>query len=276
VWLHFDAKYKLSDFGLLKDVAGVDEDLSHQPVRDDLLKMHVYLGAIRRTVGSYVLFPGAGQANDPFRAYTELLPGLGAFSLRPVAGGADTQVLRTFLDDVLIHVGSVATQERRHRYWEHQIFPSGGSAPGSVGHEPIEGLPPADTSVLLGFVRSPEQRDWILRTDLYNMRADLARNGSVSVHSREASSQVLVLYDANNVLGVWRLSGTASVLTANQLRGLGYPAPRGDAYLCVELLDKISEATDLGLKYVRVRALAEALAKPFGSPAVTTWAELTS
>ncbi len=60
VWLHFDAKYKLSDFGLLKDVAGVDEDLIDQPVRDDLLKMHVYLGAIRRTVGSYVLFPGAG------------------------------------------------------------------------------------------------------------------------------------------------------------------------------------------------------------------------
>ncbi len=28
VWLHFDAKYKLSDFGLLQDVAGLDEDLS--------------------------------------------------------------------------------------------------------------------------------------------------------------------------------------------------------------------------------------------------------
>jgi uncharacterized protein len=276
LWLHFDAKYKLSDFGLMRDVAGVDEELSHQPVRDDLLKMHVYLGAIRRTVGSYVLFPGAGKANDPYRAYTELLPGLGAFSLRPIVGGADTQALRAFLDDVLRHVASVATQERRHRYWEHQIFPAGGSAPGSVGYEPIEGLPPADTSVLLGFVRSDEQRNWILRTRLYNMRADLARDGSVTVHSREASTQLLVLYSATAILGAWRLSGIATVLTRAQLLSLGYPAPRGDAYVCVQLQDSVWEAVGLGLAHSRVRGLAEALAKPFGSPAVTSWAALTT
>jgi predicted component of viral defense system (DUF524 family) len=276
VWLHFDAKYKLSDFGLLQDVAGVDEDLSHQPVRDDLLKMHVYLGAIRRTVGSYVLFPGAGKANDPYRAYTELLPGLGAFSLRPVVGGADTQALRAFLDDVLTHVASVATQERRHRYWEHQIFPAETRAPGSLGREPIQGLPPADTTVLLGFVRTDKQRDWVLRTGLYNMRADLERNGSVSVHSREASTQLLVLYGAAEIIGVWRLSGIATVLTGAQLLGLGYSAPRGDAYICVQLQERISEAAGFGLDYARVRGLAEALAKPFGSPAVTSWADLTN
>src|SRR5712691_3047994 len=212
VWLHFDAKYKLSDYGLLQDVAGVDEDLIDQPVRDDLLKMHVYLGAIRRTVGSYVLFPGAGHAINPYRAYVELLPGLGAFSLRPVSGGADTQTLRAFLENVLRHVASVATQERRHRYWDHQIFPPGSPAPESTGREPIPGLPPADTSVLLGFVRTDKQRDWILRTDLYNMRADLARNGSVSVHSQETSTQLLVLYNGTDILGVWRLSGIAMTL----------------------------------------------------------------
>jgi hypothetical protein len=276
VWLHFDAKYKLSDFGLLKDVAGVDEDLSHQPVRDDLLKMHVYLGAIRRTVGSYVLFPGAGKANDPYRAYTELLPGLGAFSLRPVVGGADTQALRTFLDDVLMHVASVATQERRHRYWERQIFPSETPAPGSVGREPIQGLPPADTTVLLGFVRTEKQRDWVLRTGLYNMRADLERNGSVSVHSREASTQLLVLYSATSILGVWRLSGIATAVTGEQLVNLGYPAPRGDAYVCVHLQERAPEGVGSELDHSRVRSLAEALAQPFGSPAVTSWAALTS
>jgi len=275
VWLHFDAKYKLSDFGLLKDVAGVDEDVSHQPVRDDLLKMHVYLGAIRRTGGSYVLFPGAGQPNVPYRAYTELLPGLGAFSLRPKAGGADTQALRTFLDDVVVHVASVATQERRHRYWEHQIFPAGSPAPGTRGREPIPGLPPADSTVVLGFVRTDKQRDWILRTGLYNMRADLARNGTVSVHSRETSTQLLVLYNATEIVGVWRLSGIAMTLNRAQMLGLGYPAPRGNAYVCVQLQDRIWDAAGSGLDYTRVRALAEAIAEPFGSPAVTSWAALT-
>jgi hypothetical protein len=276
VWLHFDAKYKLSDYGLLQDVAGVDEDLIDQPVRDDLLKMHVYLGAIRRTVGSYVLFPGAGHAINPYRAYVELLPGLGAFSLRPVSGGADTQTLRAFLENVLRHVASVATQERRHRYWDHQIFPPGSPGPKSIGREPIPGLPPADTSVLLGFVRTDKHRDWILRTDLYNMRADLARNGSVSVHSQETSTQLLVLYNATEILGVWRLSGIAMTLNRAQMLGLGYPAPRGDAYVCVQLQDRIWDAAGSGLDYARVRGLAEAIVQPFGSPAVTTWASLTS
>lgn len=276
VWLHFDAKYKLSDFGLLKDVAGADEVVGHQPVKDDLLKMHVYLGAIRRTVGSYVLFPGEGQASDPYRAYTELLPGLGAFSLRPVAEGPDTQALKSFLENVLTHVASVATQERRHRYWEHQIFPTDTPAPGSGGHEPIAGLPPADTSVLLGFVRSNEQLDWVLRTRLYNMRADVARNGSVTVNSREASAQVLVIYGAQEVFGVWRLSGFTSVLTAAQLISLGYPGPRGDAYVCVQLLESIGGVMGPGLSYPRVRSLTEIANKPFGSPALTSWAALTS
>ena len=276
VWLHFDAKYKLSDFGLLKDVVGVDEVFAHQPVRDDLLKMHVYLGAIRRSVGSYVLFPGESQANAPYRAYTELLPGLGAFSLRPVVGGTDTQALKTFLDDVILHVASVATQERRRRYWEHQIFPFEAQTPELVGLEPIGGLPPADTSVLLGFVRTDEQFEWIRQTGLYNMRADPERNGSVSVNSRQASAQILVLYGAIGILGVWRLSGTASVFTGPQLLALGYPRPRGDNYVCVQLTERLLDTADAGLDYARLRRLVQALAKPFGSPATTSWAALTS
>jgi predicted component of viral defense system (DUF524 family) len=275
VWLHFDAKYKLSDFGLLRDVVGIDED-SHQPVRDDLLKMHVYLGAIRRTVGSYVLFPGEGQANDPYRAYTELLPGLGAFSLRPVAGGPDTHALKAFLENVLTHVASVATQERRHRFWEGQIFPVNEPAPTYGSSEPIAGLPPADTSVLLGFVRSDEHWDWVHRSRLYNMRADVARNGSVSVSGREASAQVLVAYSTNQILGVWRLSGSASVLTAEQLLSLGYASPRGDAYLCVQLIEDLRDKVGAGLTLHRIRSIIETSDKPFGAPMATSWAALTT
>jgi hypothetical protein len=223
-----------------------------------------------------VLFPGESQANAPYRAYTELLPGLGAFSLRPVVGGTDTQALKTFLDDVILHVASVATQERRRRYWEHQIFPFEAQTPELVGLEPIGGLPPADTSVLLGFVRTDEQFEWIRQTGLYNMRADPERNGSVSVNSRQASAQILVLYGAIGILGVWRLSGTASVFTGPQLLALGYPRPRGDNYVCVQLTERLLDTADAGLDYARLRRLVQALAKPFGSPATTSWAALTS
>jgi len=108
------------------------------------------------------------------------------------------------------------------------------------------------------------------------MRADVARNGSVNINSRESSAQVLVLYNAREILGAWLLSGFGSVLTASQLLDIGYPAPRGDAYICVQLVDRIWETTGLGLDYFRVKALAQALAQPFGSPAVTSWADLTS
>jgi hypothetical protein len=148
--------------------------------------------------------------------------------------------------------------------------------PRSGGREPIEGLPPADTSVLLGFVRSDQQFDWILRTRLYNMRSDPERNGSVSVNSRHSSAQVLVLYSEKEILGVWRLSEIASVVTAKQLLALGYPSPRGSAYVCVQLVGIISETATLGLNHARVRSLAETLAKPFGSPALSSWAALTS
>jgi hypothetical protein len=193
-----------------------------------------------------------------------------------MVGGADTQALRTFLDNVLMHVASVATQERRHRYWEHQIFRSAAPAPGSAALEPIEGLPPEDTVVLLGFVRSDKQLAWIRRTGLYNMRADLARNGSVSVHSRQASAQVLLLYNAQETIGAWRLSGIAEVFRAGELVALGYPAPRGEAYVCVQMREILWEGVGPGIEYARVRTLAEASGEPFGSPVVTSLASLTS
>jgi len=65
-------------------------------------------------------------------------------------------------------------------------------------------------------------------------------------------------------------------LTAAQLLALGYPAPRGEAYVCVHLVERIWDLVGSGLDYARVRRLAEADDRPFASPAVTSWAALTS
>ena len=47
--------------------------------------MHTYNDAIRRTIGSYVLYPGninhADKGNKVFSLYDEILPGVGAFSI---------------------------------------------------------------------------------------------------------------------------------------------------------------------------------------------------
>ena len=49
--------------------------------------MHTYNDAIRRTIGSYVLYPGESNLSDGkdtiFRLYDEILPGVGAFAIKP-------------------------------------------------------------------------------------------------------------------------------------------------------------------------------------------------
>src|SRR5690606_13971994 len=69
VHIHFDAKYKVANMAeLLQKQSELDEDqeLDQEKTQNrkgiyknaDLLKMHAYKDAIRRTGGAYVLYPG--------------------------------------------------------------------------------------------------------------------------------------------------------------------------------------------------------------------------
>ena len=154
VWLHFDAKYKLdwssSQFERAASeredqTALEDEEQERQGTsrRDDLLKMHAYRDAIRRSAGAYVLFPGTSEPRQ-FREYVELIPGLGAFPLRP-GSDAGAAALRRFIGDVLLHAADQATAEERSRFWASRVFH--GSS-GSEAGRTVDFLdrPPADTA----------------------------------------------------------------------------------------------------------------------------------
>ena len=52
--------------------------------RADLLKMHAYKDAIRRTGGAYVLYPGT--EDRVVSGFHEIIPGLGAFAISPKHG----------------------------------------------------------------------------------------------------------------------------------------------------------------------------------------------
>lgn len=123
--LHFDAKYRLDEFDsvfcLENDNSALDElggDLQSlanavaksSPKATDLLKMHAYKDAIRRSVGSFVLYPGTESIR--WSEYHELLPGLGAFVVKPGKGG---QVLTQFLADFLYHYASGSIQQQVSR-----------------------------------------------------------------------------------------------------------------------------------------------------------------
>jgi predicted component of viral defense system (DUF524 family) len=132
--IHFDAKYRVDNlieiFGPKDDaVINIDNDLDVEKIeqkngkykRADLLKMHAYKDAIRRTHGAYVIYPGELikiNSNDNevadsnikyyWKEYHEILPGLGAFALHPRCDmeekESDTLHIENFLNDIRCHL----------------------------------------------------------------------------------------------------------------------------------------------------------------------------
>ena len=109
IHLHFDAKYSVDQFNELfgDPKININEEKNDQKsgkyTRGDLLKMHAYKDAIRRSVGAYVLYPGQGSGHRNFlwQEYHEIIPGLGAFSIRPDDADSGADTIQRFILDVL-------------------------------------------------------------------------------------------------------------------------------------------------------------------------------
>jgi len=237
--------------------------------------MHAYRDAISRTGGAYVLYPG----DEPVQLarFNELLPGLGAFALRPLGDGVVGGVadLQTFLSEVLMHVSRQASQHERERFWNARIYSAGASKPGHIGAVSFLDRPPADTEVLLGYVRSAEHRAWIERTGTYNVRAD-SRVGALDMGARELSADLLLLYELINgemkYLDLHRLCRWRAVDRV-ALQESGYPNPGGHLYF-VNAFGLISGAPSW-LDRVDISAILPS-GLPFGAPVAVSWLDLIS
>lgn len=119
--IHFDAKYKVDK---IQDILGkesieneindsnyftndADEQLDNELLehkkgiykRVDLLKMHAYKDVVRRTAGAYILYPGTELKTQ--KGFHELIPGLGAFTIKPSSDDTGITQLAEFINDVL-------------------------------------------------------------------------------------------------------------------------------------------------------------------------------
>jgi predicted component of viral defense system (DUF524 family) len=288
VWLHFDAKYRVED--VLEILGSTDRpeamvevaaeetsfgDVRKEAKRDDLLKMHAYRDAIRRSAGAYVLYPGT--EGETCEEYHEILPGLGAFPLKPSElGAAEGQgPLRDFLAAVLFHVASQVTQHERGRYWEGAAFDVRTNTKVRVPAAGFISRPPADTLVLLGYVKNRAHLEWIKSTQRYNLRAD-GRTGSVGLHSRELAAEVVILYGSTGVSAeLWRVVGRPELLTSEDLLAMDYPSPGGRLYMClpIERIEHREWQARLTITIVDdVRRRASPTAA-LGAPVVTSWLE---
>ena len=283
-WIHFDAKYKADR---LADVLGEPgESDSHAgevqgpsqsfAKRDDLLKMHAYRDAIRRSLGSYVLYPGivADERGQVFQRYQEIMPGLGALALRPAEDGvaAGSAALTAFLADILDHFASVLTQERRGRYWEAKAFNADSYNAERIGWDPVMNRPPADTPVLLGYVRNPRHLEWIRKASRYNLRLG-SRSGAVGLAGSELGAHILVLYGPTITREVWWVGDEPELWTREDLIADGYPGPRGELYLCLRLLGEVVIPLGQSLDPARINEVVRRRGSglPVGVPILVSW-----
>lgn len=216
VHIHFDAKYKL-DRILLNEkepdethtFEDEDADLSEEDLlmnqekreeekgiykRVDLLKMHAYKDAIRRTSGAYILYPGS--ENKKLIGFHEVLPGLGAFCLSPNNIEKDSKEIEHFLHDILRHMLNRASQRERMSYHTYEIYKTEPFALYESMPEPYgsdRSLIPEETFVLLGSFRDENHLKWILGNKLYNTRTDTG-NGSVRLKQEISSATYLLLH----------------------------------------------------------------------------------
>ena len=282
-WVHFDAKYRVEHlrelFGGSTDAGEAEDEpeLARGARRADLLKMHTYRDAIRRSAGAYVIYPGT--QHEQFRTFHELLPGLGAFALQPtIAGQAEgASAITRFLEDMLTHVAWQASQHERGRYWSRQVYDRPSRSPEGRPAVPFLTRPPADTKVLIGYVKSREHLEWIHEKGLYNLRAD-ARSGRVEIGGEELGAEIVVLY-GEALLGrveLLRVLDQPRVMTRQELEALAYPGPRGSAYLCLSVgrIDLTLHPEWLSLHHVLAVRERIRPAAPTGAPVATTWLEL--
>lgn len=216
--IHFDAKYKVKNFYELISKSKNEELTEEENIElikeeaeevkkgtfknQDLLKMHAYKDAIRRTGGAYVLYPGEGK-DEPFRGFHELIPGLGAFVIKPNKEDKDKEHLKTFIRKVIANFIDRASQREYTAVKIYDIHKDE-KDDSNILNEPMpeyldlaknEKLIPDETFVLIGYCKNNLNIDWYKKEGKYNFRMDDDK-GSLSLENNVVNAKYLLLRES--------------------------------------------------------------------------------
>lgn len=236
VHIHFDAKYRVNkvDFGLDDSVneEQMSKDLLNEKKeqeegiykRADLLKMHAYKDAIRRTSGAYILYPGT--VHRRLKGFHEIIPGLGAFCLTPSNYDEELITLQVFLLKIVEHMLDRTSQRERMSYHMNKVYNTPSKQVQEQMPEPVgnnRGFMPDETWVILGYVKNDKQLEWIRKTGLYNFRTG-TQNGSVRLSRNLVSSHYLLLHAHGESIEFIKLADEGPrVFRRSDLLRMGYP-----------------------------------------------------
>lgn len=255
--IHFDAKYKVEKIieSLGNEEDNLDKEKEEQSKgmykRADLLKMHSYKDAIRRTGGAYILYPGKEKTKYSRMGFRELIPGLGAFQIRPSENNdTGSKEVEKFFEDVVFHFVNRTSQRERTAFRIFDIHKS----PPNPENEVREALPetygpnrsllPDETFVLVGFSTKAERFNWYQANGKYVFRMDEDK-GSLELNSEVVNAKYLLLRksgteEASDLFTI--KSKGPKVFSVSQLQKLNYPLSQNpkEYYLVIEI-EKVTE-----------------------------------
>lgn len=282
VHIHFDAKYRLESI-LLDDDGRNEETIENELKtektdrqiniykRGDLLKMHAYKDAIRRTAGAYVLYPGDKAKMK--HGFHEIIPGLGAFCIAPGHEGRQIPLLKEFIQNVVDHfMDRTSKREKvavaKKVIYDERSFPFRDSFP-----EPEEYKFPDTTPVLVACYKSEAHLNWIKHNRKYNIRLGGPRTGAIKLNSPLVNAQYLLLYDYNT-LGNEDLfkiiSDSPQICTTEDMISMGYPSPTKDQLYLVFDICHDSVEVELSAHEWSVKSLVSGT----GSPVLVNYIDL--
>ncbi len=220
VHIHFDAKYRIdklverTDSGAQPGSELAAEDADGDALksswrglfkREDLLKMHAYNDAIRRTYGSYILYPG--DKDDVMLRYREILPGLGAFILKPGdQKETDLSTIEAFIRRVVRSIQNRASQRERMAVYGYRVLRSVPAELTKVARNIVlpdvngrgESFVPAEEPLIVAYCRPGEIER--IESDGYRFRLGLER-GELSITSEMLRADYILLHSGTDGAG---------------------------------------------------------------------------
>lgn len=264
VHIHLDAKYRVENLDALfggRESEDADEEEPKSPgnyKRQDLLKMHAYRDAIKRSEGAYVLYPGdencrlaqfqstkSGCDRWPhiMWGFHEILPGLGAFAVAPDEDGNAQGLdhLAKFLDEVLKNLCNRSSLRESRAADLHEALRQSRSLhaageTGDPGALMLQDAPELDAdnfrvasapevTVLVGWFDSPEQKAWMLKEKMAVLRLGNRRGSLPIVKSLAAATHILLHgREYATVPGLYRILPKAGeIWTRAEVIAAGFP-----------------------------------------------------
>lgn len=215
-YIHFDAKYRITDLSSFIGNGEIDslsddeladekaESIINTYKRGDLLKMHTYCDAIRRTIGSYILYPGSNNKASTYSIYDEILPGVGAFSVKPSNKLNSEAVLSRFIASFVEEKSHYYSRLSRMNYFNEMII----REPSITRFHEMPSEKFNQDQFIIGYLRSEEPNNYFAFLKTQHLLCNgcefwfyfyAIQNGTVYAHHKDLSHIQQFRFYTNNI-----------------------------------------------------------------------------